>query len=1551
MAIIFGGDVGITQGSFGSFATEISKRWDQLTNAFDNMISNSGPPLPPKENVYVDNGLSNVPGTSFPGSTVDSVDDVKKRRVTSQEPTLTVYLKKRAFSSLKDENNSNFMDPGEKLYLRATKILFEKKCSQIGAYESLTKASRLISEDADLDVAQIDYVISMLQGSMSAAEESFEDEFQQAIEDGDYAKANILADDFNASESMGRVVAGLIEARRRAHKLNHATTTNWVIDPDQTDIHDVGRGSGVIELTLINSINTSLDLDNRGSFNFSTQDPYNLMKITTDDIEIALSSAYTEIEQRATSTQTASDSPSLILEDAREKERELRDLRENKVAEAFGFDKSALGGSNAAEIVFQINPSSLSPYKVEAYTPAIPGNTFDRDSFRLAMLQLPVEQQLTPKEDRLVGQIFFLLDRYVTETNKLNQKMLDRNHDEKTQYARRVLRKHYLGKSIIQPMDSVHVFIRGKTIKDGEVVGPLSSVLNNSTFVQAGRGGQDVTDAILEEEMAQLGLKEAGIPIDFYKQIRTGSFMRNAGIHVFGGLVKQVSERYNASSGVYITDVSGESNTRWLSLSRVNVKPSLEQPQGLLEDPLTPFKIKTDIGTGLISEKPELLAENQRRISDKLLIDKSGVRKGAPIDEKTHEQDRIYVDGAMQSIWQHTPGMVYTWKPGVMVATLDANLKTSLQGSDDDIDVLRRYAGLNIVSSPFQSMDAADIISLLVTGYPHNVERFYENSKSIGTFSAPGSNASPSYFHSFFDITRSTNNAMGNFRPHRKIEQQGKKLSSKLKLYESFRQHNKRLEELRSTIAQAEDQKILINKTPLLSDASEASVQARDRALKGLDDIISNTKDQLDFEGAEIAEKAQQAKDQGFIKNTSDIVFKLDDMGSGIETDADSEAKRRAKLRDQTIRFRSQYDCKFNTDDNLLVIADEYDDDLDIQAYILSSIGQQQNLFNSEYKFPGEICDEVARTLDFEFFNDTQGNMIFRPPRYNKTPLSLLLKMFVLNADKDIKLYPPFLSEMFETRAQGVQRELDLIDLEIKEHALLLGKEDTAADLTRMVTDGADDSEIVPNQFIGIKDVKIAESSAASLAAELIKTRYTIRGETGIDVKIKDIDAAKKEIQKYNDPSNPQVNALRLQLSNKLIQLVSRKQKLMPIVKRLQEQRDDYKDKTVNGIDAKNIKSLLAPYQHLIEDDFNDFLGPGSAQRFIISDDQIISYDFTESDENAVCRVDVNGELDLLGDGPGNIGKLPALWAGATDFDMWRQYGYKSNGPINKPYFKDAKTQCAPYALFMLARTRQDIVRGRITVYGNEYYQLGDVVYINSRDMLYYVYGVKHDFSYDGGTFTTTLDLRYGHALGEYIPTPLDIIGKSLIRNQSTFNKILVSRETNNREDGVHLGVIKFKDEESSDEYKAMLSEPFAFFNIPELQRSLLLAKQYVSNDKKTFPKVEVRGWVEEEDDKEKVQARMDAVIAWLTDARDGKWVDSEQDYVTLEDRFGDNKLSKNEIRNTIDTEVEPTMLNGKELVDDDFKYSRVPSEEVYNADRDGSPFNSIEIVLLFEEK
>lgn len=204
-----------------------------------------------------------------------------------------------------------------------------------------------------------------------------------------------------------------------------------------------------------------------------------------------------------------------------------------------------------------------------------------------------------------------------------------------------------------------------------------------------------------------------------------------------------------------------------------------------------------------------------------------------------------------------------------------------------------------------------------------------------------------------------------------------------------------------------------------------------------------------------------------------------------------------------------------------------------------------------------------------------------------------------------------------------------------------------------------------------------------------------------------------------------------------------------------------------------NSESVIPPViEHMMELENNDELGPRSGQRYVIRDVDIISWDFSENapDYNTVL---VSGNVDTLGNRiGGQVEPHPGLafktlggggnlmtTAMAVDYDMWRMYGLKTSQAIPAPFFVDAEAQCLPYAVFLLNLQRKKIFKGSISVRGNEYYQPGDVVYVESRGMLFYVNSVNHQLGFNR-SFTTTLTLEYGRKPGEFIPTMLDMIGQ-----------------------------------------------------------------------------------------------------------------------------------------------------------------------------------------------
>jgi hypothetical protein len=195
------------------------------------------------------------------------------------------------------------------------------------------------------------------------------------------------------------------------------------------------------------------------------------------------------------------------------------------------------------------------------------------------------------------------------------------------------------------------------------------------------------------------------------------------------------------------------------------------------------------------------------------------------------------------------------------------------------------------------------------------------------------------------------------------------------------------------------------------------------------------------------------------------------------------------------------------------------------------------------------------------------------------------------------------------------------------------------------------------------------------------------------------------------------------------------------------------------------------PLEHLIEYEDDDDLGQFSGRRYVLTPDRIVSLTITENPPPCTM-VTVKG---LFGQGAvdppstlntGDGGNLVTS-AYAVDYDMWYQYGFMASQVVEAPFLSDPDTQCAPYAVATLLKFRENILQGQVEIAGyNEYYQPGDVVYIEERDLLFYVTSVSHSFSY--GKLSTTLELKYGHCPGDYIPTMLDLAGQVMYSSNKT---------------------------------------------------------------------------------------------------------------------------------------------------------------------------------------
>lgn len=275
-------------------------------------------------------------------------------------------------------------------------------------------------------------------------------------------------------------------------------------------------------------------------------------------------------------------------------------------------------------------------------------------------------------------------------------------------------------------------------------------------------------------------------------------------------------------------------------------------------------------------------------------------------------------------------------------------------------------------------------------------------------------------------------------------------------------------------------------------------------------------------------------------------------------------------------------------------------------------------------------------------------------------------------------------------------------------------------------------------------------------------------------------------------------------------------------------------------------KSLPSILEHMIEDEDVDDLGYGSGKRYVIKENQILSFTTTETPP-PYTMVQVDGLFDpLLGQEGSDIGANvgggnPLSTAWATDFDLWRQYGFRGSQTVYAPFLSNPETQCAPFAVFLLNKARAEILQAELQITGNEFIQPGEVYYIEGHDMLYYAESVSHSFSYGSG-YTTSVTLRYGHTPGEYLPTILDVIGKGLYTKKHQGDLSRHNRHGNTNGD-IHVGCVVFdRYFELDDPVKSLVSGAYGDQNRKVLGNAVLATTGLFGPQTTTRkPKVEIR--------------------------------------------------------------------------------------------------------------
>jgi hypothetical protein len=1409
--------------------------------------------------------------------------DPKQFEVLLQEPSATVMFKKRMFSSVAENFRTDYMDKEEKLFYKATKFLFQNKCRQIAALEKLSKIQKINSAVGKID-AQLVPIIMSLGDTI-----------------GDGGLSSLIGQ--NASNTFGQnkdvsVFANTVEQLRRVYGFNASSdTTAWITDSTNLFQTQYGEGTGVIEITNFTNLTTTttVDLKTAGTFSVAITDPYEATVITDWDIEKAISDATNSFYDHKIY---------LFGQDAARKS--IADLT-NKLNHYRSLRK-------AGPITFKVNPDTLLGKRVTAIYDRIGTElVFDYDS-NSALSFGVAGNGVTVKPEYLInGEVVgseglndqLQTFRHISLTNDPGSKFAGRDSEltifqqlvaaifsklsldsnsrnsfqtanKNTNYVRRKMRFAFSGYHIIQPQDTVHIYMNSKSRFDNKILSGLNGLLTGNGILQnvnktAANFSQSF-DLLLRPSSAQIQAEKsvyvgANFPNSLWALIRNQFVSENEGAHVFAGVVEGVSDSW--SDGKFSLNISGRDNTAYFDQGKVNFKPGVDTFNGAIFDPLTPFKSKFDnVSASFKNENPELLDENKYLLGDpsdanKLLKFKLGPFAGQPINSDNYIQDKTIDPKSKLTtrVFYAPDGLVYKWKEGIGVFTQ--------YGNSTEINDPNKVGAPNIYDEPFAGQDIMNVLSLLVTGQPYNFATYWRYVKNPDGF-----NSDPNlYFEALSTDLTKRNSLWGNFIPFKNLVVDDQSFSKALMSQFTTTRRNQQIDEKIKKLNDLNNKAQLLNATNVFQNPNEVTTDSQVRS--ALAEIQSSARQLQKDVNASLADYKKEDADY-LVTVGDETTFDYGDFLDNSKVDKKSGVDTRQYLRRQVnhLTRRMSYNVRANTDNNLFIVDDYYDKDYDIIAYSKDLV-DGLSLYNNDFNSVRDKIINTANLLNLEVFCDTQGHIRVRPPQYNRMPSSVFYRMMYLKKTLNVQVFPQFLDDIFNDQISTLKQRVELIELQIRLDCAMLGYGDDDSSTSDISAQGfilgagagslggvmkgsgeqftflsdrtgnisgitsldqnanpdsrnikIDDSlkVNVNNQAVSNKDIFTNVQRFNILQDALTKQKlnsagYSINQKSLTDnqevdrliglinqksgQKINKYDYVTKSdagVAQVSLPANAKIDVFKV--TEELSTKIKERQRAVKLFNSAIKNASEFK--SLDADDGSQASSMMSPgtygnsnipevFEHMIEDESYDDYGPRSGSRYIIKRAQIKSMQITVTPPD-YTMVQVNGVPNQFDKNFGNSfsgaftsGGNGLVSAVAVDYDQWRNYGFKNVSVITAPFLSDPESQCAPYASMILSRARKDILRGTIKIAGNEFMQPGEVVYLQDRNLLFYVNSVSHTFTYNG-TFDTTLNVSYGHAPGEYIPTTMDFIGKMIYNNRDIASYVIQRQSNSNSEK--NLGVI-----------------------------------------------------------------------------------------------------------------------------------------------------------------
>lgn len=957
--------------------------------------------------------------------------DVKQYETLMQEPSATLLITKKMFSSVGENFRPDFMNAEEKLYYKAMKILFENKCRQISSYEKLSKIQKVSQISGKIDDNLMPLIFSLTDEMSGAGSLSFSG--------------------FQPSESAGKnKFIKVIDQVRKIYAFNQTNfNTTWIKDNTNFSRSVLGEGTGVIEITNFSSFNTSVGLRLGQSASFTIDDPYNNFTITEYDIERAISDA-TNMYFNNKMFQFSISGIDDVINNSMSRLNSLRKAR------------------GVGNITFKVNPDTLLGKRVVAIIDSI-GKEIDFHYDSSGGTGFPgiggFGNSVSVSEDfKINGSIAGINGIDVKQTNQLNlssktselsefNKVIanvynkiqmqanSRNtiqtNNENTNYIRKKLKFNFHGRLIIQPQDVVHFYINSKTRYDNKLLTGLKEMFTGYNVLQDLNKSitdfKNSVDAVFNpggnvsfqvEKSAYVG---RDFPNALWSVLRSQFIDEKEGTHVWAGLVDTARSSYD--SGSYSVSISCVDNSKYFEFGMVNFKPGADAFNGKIFDPLTPFKTSFDSITSSNSgDLPELLDENKVILGsskDKtapLIKSNAGRNIGERVTQENYVSDHTIdpVSGRITRVFYAPDGLAYKWKEGIQI--------TTQFGKTTDINN-EHVAGVpSLTQDPFAGQSVMNVISLCVTGVPYNFATYWKATSNIDGFGVdPQSkqSASSSFTQSLQNDLKKNNTLWGNFIPFKNIVMDEQSYAMALKQMSSVLNTNnlisKKLKEvdiisqymaLFGVSGSSEIDKTIAPGSALLINQYQNTQQEINKLI---DQVDAENKSYFSMVGNDVSLDINQFLDQNKVSKAAN----------------DPNFRRLMRRQVNALTRRMSYNVRSNTDKNLLIIDDFYDKDYDVAAYE-RKLADGLNLFSSEFSSVKDKINLAASLLNLEVFCDSQGHVRVRPPQYNRMPSSIFNRMMYLKKYSKIQIFPEFLNDLFSNQLKTLRERLEIIEDEIR---------------------------------------------------------------------------------------------------------------------------------------------------------------------------------------------------------------------------------------------------------------------------------------------------------------------------------------------------------------------------------------------------------------------------------------------------------------------------------------------------------------------------------------